>query len=103
MQRFGVTWPVALNSEMNTWNAYSNQYWPAEYLIDQSGRVAYIHDGEGDYDVTESAIAALLGINAHPTPVAATPTSARRRPSCTRAASAASWATASTTARWERR
>jgi thiol-disulfide isomerase/thioredoxin len=73
VQRFGVTWPVALDSEMNTWNAYGNQYWPAEYLIDQSGRVAYIHDGEGDYDVTESAIAALLGINASPTPVAATP------------------------------
>ena len=73
VQRFGVTWPVALDSEMNTWNAYSNQYWPAEYLIDQSGRVAYMHDGEGDYDVTESAIAALLGISASPTPVAPTP------------------------------
>jgi thiol-disulfide isomerase/thioredoxin len=73
VQRFGVTWPVALDSEMNTWNAYGNQYWPAEYLLDQSGRVAYVHDGEGDYDVTESAIAALLGINASPTPVAATP------------------------------
>jgi thiol-disulfide isomerase/thioredoxin len=73
VQRFGVTWPVALDSEMNTWNAYSNQYWPAEYLIDKQGRVAYLHDGEGDYDVTESAIAALLGINASPTPVAATP------------------------------
>jgi Thioredoxin like C-terminal domain len=58
---------------MNTWNAWGNQYWPAEYLIDQSGNVAYIHDGEGDYDVTESAIAALLGISASPTPVAATP------------------------------
>ena len=73
MRRFGVTWPVALDSQMNTWNAFGNQYWPAEYLIDQSGREAYIHDGEGDYDVTESAIAALLGINAAPTPVAATP------------------------------
>ncbi|GAC1569719.1 MAG: hypothetical protein NVS3B18_01090 [Candidatus Dormibacteria bacterium] len=74
VQRFGVTWPVALDSQMNTWNAYGNQYWPAEYLIDESGRVAYIHDGEGDYDVTESAIAALLGIGgARPTPVPATP------------------------------
>jgi thiol-disulfide isomerase/thioredoxin len=73
VQRFGVSWPVALDSEMNTWNAWGNQYWPAEYLIDQSGHVAYIHDGEGDDDVTESAIAALLGIRASPTPVAATP------------------------------
>jgi thiol-disulfide isomerase/thioredoxin len=61
VHRFGVSWPVALDSEMNTWNAYGNQYWPAEYLIDQTGKVAYIHDGEGDYDITESAIASLLG------------------------------------------
>ena len=60
--RLGVSWPVALDSEMNTWNAYGNEYWPAEYLIDRSGRVALIHDGEGDYDTTESAIAALLGV-----------------------------------------
>ncbi len=73
VQRFGVTWPVALDSAMGTWNAYSNQYWPAEYLVDQSGRVAYMHFGEGDYDVTESAVATLLGINSSPTAVAATP------------------------------
>jgi thiol-disulfide isomerase/thioredoxin len=64
VHRFGVTWPVALDSQMNTWNAFGNQYWPAEYLIDQSGKVAYIHDGEGDYAVTESAIASLLGVAA---------------------------------------
>ncbi len=73
VHRFGVTWPVALDSQMNTWNAYGNQYWPAEYLIDRSGKVAYIHDGEGDYDVTESAIASLLGISARPTAVPPTP------------------------------
>src|SRR2546428_4430329 len=53
VQRLGVTWPVAIDSEMATWNAYANQYWPAEYLIDQQGRVAYVHFGEGDYDVTD--------------------------------------------------
>ena len=73
VQRDGVTWPVALDSQMNTWNAYGNQYWPAEYLIDQQGRVAYIHDGEGEYDVTESAITALLGVNATPASMSPTP------------------------------
>jgi thiol-disulfide isomerase/thioredoxin len=72
-KRFGVTWPVALDSEMSTWNAFNNQYWPAEYLVDQQGRVAYIHAGEGDYDVTESVIAALLGLNATATTPAVTP------------------------------
>jgi len=61
VKRLNVTWPVALDSHMATWNAYSNQYWPAEYLIDQQGRVAYFHAGEGDYDRTERAIVSLLG------------------------------------------
>ncbi|HKB32436.1 MAG TPA: redoxin family protein [Candidatus Dormibacteraeota bacterium] len=61
VKRLDVTWPVALDSRMATWNAYSNQYWPAEYVVDQQGRVAYFHAGEGDYDRTERAIVSLLG------------------------------------------
>ncbi|MGH7723652.1 MAG: redoxin family protein [Candidatus Dormibacteria bacterium] len=80
VRRLGVTWPVALDSQMSTWNAYANQYWPAEYLIDQQGRVAYIHYGEGDYPATESAIASLLGIRASPTPPPPTPDIATQTP-----------------------
>ena len=61
VKRLGVTWPVALDSRMATWNAWGNRYWPAEYLVDRDGRVAYYHYGEGDYDHTERAILALLG------------------------------------------
>jgi thiol-disulfide isomerase/thioredoxin len=57
---YGVSWPVAVDSNMATWNAYSNQYWPAEYLIDKSGHVRHTHFGEGEYDITERAIQALL-------------------------------------------
>jgi thiol-disulfide isomerase/thioredoxin len=57
---YGVTWPVAVDSNMATWNAYSNQYWPAEYLIDKAGQIRHTHFGEGEYDVTERAIQALL-------------------------------------------
>ena len=63
VQRLGITWPVAIDSEMATWNAYRNQYWPAEYLLDQQGRVAYWNFGEGDYAKTAAAVAQLL--NAH--------------------------------------
>jgi cytochrome c biogenesis protein CcdA/thiol-disulfide isomerase/thioredoxin len=56
-----VTWPVALDNSYNTWTAYSNQYWPADYLIDKSGRVRDYHFGEGAYGKTEKAIRALLG------------------------------------------
>ena len=55
-----VTWPVALDNDYGTWNAYSNQYWPAEYLIDKTGHVRHIRFGEGDYSGTEDAIRSLL-------------------------------------------
>ena len=57
---YGVAWPVAVDSNMATWNAYGNQYWPAEYLIDKSGHIRHTHFGEGEYDVSERAIQALL-------------------------------------------
>ncbi len=56
-----VTWPVALDNDYGTWNAYSNQYWPAEYLVDRRGRVRRAHFGEGEYDVTEQVVRRLLG------------------------------------------
>ena len=59
-RRLEVTWPVALDNDYGTWNAYSNEYWPAEYLIDRTGRVRRIHFGEGEYGETEQAIRALL-------------------------------------------
>jgi cytochrome c biogenesis protein CcdA/thiol-disulfide isomerase/thioredoxin len=56
----GIHYPVAQDNEQATWNAFGNQYWPAKYLIDASGRVRYVHFGEGEYDVTEKAIRSLL-------------------------------------------
>jgi len=58
--RFGLRYPVAQDNEMGTWNAYGNQYWPADYLIDARGHVRYASAGEGDYSRTETAIRALL-------------------------------------------
>jgi cytochrome c biogenesis protein CcdA/thiol-disulfide isomerase/thioredoxin len=56
----GLTYPVAQDNNFGTWDAYSNQYWPAKYLIDANGKVRYIHFGEGDYAKTETAIRSLL-------------------------------------------
>ncbi|MGE5273870.1 MAG: cytochrome c biogenesis protein DipZ [Verrucomicrobiota bacterium] len=61
VKRLGVRYPVALDNDYGTWNAYGNQYWPAEYLIDRSGQVRHAHFGEGEYDVTEKSIRSLLG------------------------------------------
>ena len=38
----GVKYPVAVDDNYNTWNAYANEYWPAEYLIDASGNVRHV-------------------------------------------------------------
>jgi thiol-disulfide isomerase/thioredoxin len=63
VQRLGVTWPVAIDSRMATWNAYNNQYWPTEYLLDQQGRIASASFGEGDYGATSLAVATLLSVH----------------------------------------
>ncbi len=60
IERFGLRYPVVQDNEMGTWNAYGNQYWPADYLIDAKGHVRYAAAGEGDYSRTETAIRALL-------------------------------------------
>jgi cytochrome c biogenesis protein CcdA/thiol-disulfide isomerase/thioredoxin len=57
---FGITYPVAQDNDAATWNAYHNQYWPADYLIDAQGRVRLVHFGEGAYAETEAAIRSLL-------------------------------------------
>ncbi len=61
VRKFGLRYPVALDNAYKTWNAYANEYWPAEYLIDRTGRVRRTHFGEGEYGETESAIRKLLG------------------------------------------
>ncbi|MDE1851711.1 MAG: redoxin family protein [Candidatus Micrarchaeota archaeon] len=58
--RFNITYPVAMDSNYATWIAYSNQYWPADYIIDRNGGIRYIHFGEGGDNQIESVIRELL-------------------------------------------
>jgi cytochrome c biogenesis protein CcdA/thiol-disulfide isomerase/thioredoxin len=60
ISRFGITYPVAQDNEYNTWSAYGNEYWPADYLIDATGHVRSTHLGEGDYNTTEREIRSLI-------------------------------------------
>jgi thiol-disulfide isomerase/thioredoxin len=60
IKRFGIEYPVAQDNRYATWNAYSNRYWPAFYLIDKSGQIVYTHFGEGEYAETEAQIRNLL-------------------------------------------
>lgn len=59
-RRLGIHYPIALDNDYATWNAFHNQAWPAEYLIDATGTVRHVALGEGDYDTTESLIRDLL-------------------------------------------
>jgi cytochrome c biogenesis protein CcdA/thiol-disulfide isomerase/thioredoxin len=56
----GLGYPVAQDNDQATWNAYGNQYWPAEYFIDAQGQVRYVHFGEGEYGEKEKVIRELL-------------------------------------------
>lgn len=60
VKKFAITYPVVLDSNYETWDAYHNRYWPAEYLIDQDGLVRENSIGEGNYAQTEATIQKLL-------------------------------------------
>ncbi len=64
IKRFNITYPVALDNDYKTWQAYDNHYWPAHYLIDQNGMIVKTHFGEGNYVEMENAICALLKLPA---------------------------------------
>ena len=66
----GIQYPVVMDNNYGTWNAFGNEYWPHKYLIDIDGFITYDHAGEGDYNVTEAAIqkdlaerATVLGVS----------------------------------------
>jgi thiol-disulfide isomerase/thioredoxin len=61
-EKLGIKYPIAVDSDMKTWQAYDNHYWPAKYLIDKDGFITYVHFGEGSYSETEMAIQKELGI-----------------------------------------
>ncbi|MGH3002154.1 MAG: cytochrome c biogenesis protein DipZ [Gaiellaceae bacterium] len=63
VKRLGIHYPVVQDNRYKTWDNYSNQYWPAEYLIDRSGHVRHTSFGEGEYGETEALIRRLLGTN----------------------------------------
>ncbi len=71
----GLRYPVVQDNRYGTWNAYQNEYWPAEYLINARGEVRHTQFGEGDYKQSEAAVRQLLydaGVHDLPPPLSAT-------------------------------
>ena len=59
--KHGITYPVGVDNDFQTWKAFKNEYWPHLFLADRQGIIRYDHIGEGAYDETESKIRQLLG------------------------------------------
>jgi thiol-disulfide isomerase/thioredoxin len=72
VKKFNITYPVALDNNYGTWDAYHNEYWPADYLVDANGTIRYEAFGEGDYNQTENAIRILLAQAGYKVPTAST-------------------------------
>jgi cytochrome c biogenesis protein CcdA/thiol-disulfide isomerase/thioredoxin len=56
----GIKYPVVQDNEYGTWNAYQNNSWPADYMIDAQGNIRHVQIGEGDYGQEETDVRALL-------------------------------------------
>jgi cytochrome c biogenesis protein CcdA/thiol-disulfide isomerase/thioredoxin len=69
----GITYPVAMDNDYRIWRSFNNNYWPAHYFVDATGKVRYHHFGEGGYDESENWIRSLLEeANHKPLPGSAT-------------------------------
>jgi len=58
--KHGIEYPVVLDNNWDTWNAFENHYWPRKYVVDHEGYIRYDHIGEGAYKETEKIIQKLL-------------------------------------------
>ena len=61
IKRHGIRYPVAQDNGFATWKAYSNRYWPAQYIVDRNGKIVFTHVGEGAYAEMDQIVAKLLG------------------------------------------
>jgi cytochrome c biogenesis protein CcdA/thiol-disulfide isomerase/thioredoxin len=69
----GITYPVVQDNNLDTWSAYQNEYWPADYFIDAQGNVRHTQFGEGNYQEDEAVVRELLyQAGAHDLPPAMT-------------------------------
>jgi thiol-disulfide isomerase/thioredoxin len=60
IEKHGISYPVVMDNDMETWKAFENRYWPRKYIADHEGFLRYDHIGEGSYQETEKVIQQLL-------------------------------------------
>ncbi len=69
----GIPYPVAMDNDYRIWRSFNNEFWPAHYFIDATGKVRFHHFGEGGYEESEKWIRQLLE-EANHKPLPGTPT-----------------------------
>ncbi len=60
IEKHGISYPVVMDNDMETWKAFENRYWPRKYIADHEGYIRYDHIGEGSYQESEKVIQKLL-------------------------------------------
>lgn len=45
-----MTYPIAIDNELNTWKKWKVRYWPTTVIIDKKGYAKYYWEGEMNYD-----------------------------------------------------
>jgi len=63
---FGLGHPIMVDNDHSYWNALSNRYWPAWYVVDREGQlrgrfVGEIHPGDDQARAIEEQLRELLG------------------------------------------
>ena len=53
MKENGLTFATAVDNEKSNWKAWTNNVWPAVYLIDKQGHVRYWWYGELNWEGSE--------------------------------------------------
>ena len=61
VKELGIAYPVMIDGDYSYWNAMSNQYWPAFYLVNRKGKIVRtglgeMHRGQPRGDQLEAAI-----------------------------------------------
>ena len=61
IQKYGITYPVAIDNQHFIWDAFENHYWPALYVIDRRGVIRHTHVGELHQDTEDwSTVTGLI-------------------------------------------
>lgn len=58
--RFGFPYPTIVDIRDEIWRAYGCTTWPDTFLVDRTGVIRGIHQGEGEYGATERFLQELL-------------------------------------------